>query len=963
VATEAEKLREEFRKAGAKAKAEASKPGAANKAKADAEKLKAEFRKAAEKAPGGGFGESIPGVDTAKKVGGGLLGGVIRTLGVPQQAVFRIGSGVGELATGNVGDAVGEFGKALQTPGQIIGKGPEHIGFAEATTPVDVREQGGVRKLPTGVETLANIGLDPLLPTAFSKAAKAKGALKAAEGAVGAKTGAKLAEEGIGALSQAERASLRAGLEGKAAEVGATGGRRSLTEIAQGVKAPSKMTLEEGAERTAAKNIKYLESADAAKPATAVGRVAERLPAAAAEKLHVAQGVTALKNTDFAKWAADAVVPRAGIIRDYSKKVADNVKALGGERLANVARQSGEVSTGLQARIQRLGREVNAEDNKLLAAALRGEQWAIDTAKASDLKEIFEFAADLEKKSGDSFAILKPAKAAAEAPRTKLAAVAAKPVEGESYARAKLREILARRGQTPEELGLAGEGAAKPAATAAKPAGAGNLDELTKTPISDATPLQDVLNRNFQSIHGTETKNYLAKMQAELKDPQSGEQLVRVLGEDEKVPAGWVQLKSSFFGNAHAPESIAKEIDRVGALLDSDDAVKAFDGFLNKYDRLWKSAATSIPVGIGFTARNARSNLFLNWLDGLHTVGPYKEALGIQRKAASVIKSGKFADDITARGLNAVMKEQMTARQYRVWDQAMKNRVLGSNYFDIDLAFSGLSKADKLKGVETGENVVQKLGGKIASSGKGMNSAVEDHAKLAIFIHNLDRFGDAKVATEHVHKFLFDYADLTAFEQRRVRKFIPFYTFMRKNVPLQVEQTFLQPGKISLRLQAGEAAREPLPEGAPSYLEREGAGVIPGAIAQTVLGAAGQVALTPDNPLTAAAKTLEPFSNLAGAVPAILRGDAPESLPAEVWRPLIANMGGGRGAPLKALFEEGTQTSAFTGGELPPGDVRGRLARALIPLVPRFQGAQPKDQEAIRQFLIRQAGLKLRDVE
>ena len=925
----------------------------------DLDKKLAEIQAKVDKANKTPGGPGIPGVATAKKVGGGLLGGVISALGAPQQITYRVGSGLGEVLSGNVKEGLGEFGKA-GVEALSAGQAKGDIGFAEATTPVAAREQGLVRKLPKFVAGTADVVLDPLLPTAFSKASKAKGALKAAEAAVGPKTGAKLAEKGIGALGAGEKASLEAALAGRAAEVGATGGRRSLTEIAQGVKRPASLTLEEGAERTAAKNIRLLEGADAAKPATAVGRFAERAPGAAAEKLHITQGITALKGSKFGTGLADALIPRAGIIREYGSKLADQVKALGGERLANVARPAGETATELQARLTKLGRTIKAEDNQLLGAALRGEQWAVDSIKGTDLGEVYEFAAGLEGKTGASFAALSPAKAAA-APRTKLAAVASKPVEGESYARAKLREILARRGQTPEGLGAA-EGAAKPTAGAVKPAGAVNLDELTKTPITDVNPLRDVLNRNFTSIHAEETKKYLSKMQSELKDPKSGEALLRSFNEDEKVAEGWVKLKSKFFGDAYAPPEIAKEVDRIGKLLDSDSAVRGLDNMIDKYDKFWKASATSVPIGIGFTARNARSNLFLNWLDGLHTVGPYKEALAIQNKARAVLKGEKFADDIIARGANAVMKEQLTARQYRVWDLAMRKRVVGAGFADIDLAAGGLAKADRIKGVKSGENVIKRGAEKVATGGKNFNAAVEDNAKLANFIHNLDRFGDADLAVQRTHKFLFDYSDLTAVEQRRVRKLIPFYTFMRKNLPLQIEQTLLQPGKISLRLQAGEAATEPLPEDAPEYLERGGATILP-SFAQTALGAAGKVALTPDNPLTAAAQVVSPFAKLAGALPGILSGNAPESLPAEVWRPLVANLGGGRGAPLKALFEEATQTSAFTGGDLPPEDVRGRIARALIPLVPRMQGLDPNEGEAIRQFLVRQAGLKLRDYE
>lgn len=966
MAADVEKIKEQARKDAEKARATASKVQAGGSP--DVAKIKAQAQADAAKArneAGGGGGNimGVPGTSGIRKVGGGVLGSVVSALGMPQQAVFRVGSGIGQVALGDVGGALEEFGKAgaeVGTLGQIGG----NIGFAEATTPLEQRKQGLVRKLPKGVETTANLVLDPLLPTAFSKAAKAKGALKAAESAVGAKTGAKLTEGGIGVLSQAERSSLRAGLEAKAAEVGATGGRRSLAEIAQGAKRPASLSLEEGAERTAAKNIKLLEGADRAKSATAVGRVAERLPAAASEKLHLAQGVERLKTTKFAEWADDAVRPRAAIIRNYGDKLAEQVKALGGERFAKVAKESGEVSTELQARLTRLGRDVGVEDNKLLGAALRGESWAVDTIKGTDLDEVFQYAVGLEKKTGATFDVLKPAKAAAAPKPKKLAAVVSAPVEGESYARAKLREILARRGQTPEDLGITPGVAAKPGASAPAVPGRANLDELTKTKIGDENPLRDVLNRNFQGIHGTASQEYATKFQAGIKDPESGDFLLQTVREGEAIPEGWVRVKANFMGEVAAPPEIAKEIDRLGRLLDNDKTIQQFDGFLDKFDRLWKSAATSVPVGLGFTARNARSNLFLNWLDGLYHVGPYKEALAIQNRAKEILKGGKFADEITAKGLKSVMKEQLTPRQFRVWNLAMDKRVLGSNYFDIDMAFSGLSEAGKIKGVKTagGPGVVRRGASAVGEQGKKFNSAVEDNAKLANFIHNLDRYGDADIAAQHVHKFLFDYADLTPFEQRKVRKLIPFYTFMRKNVPLQIEQTFLKPGQMSLRLQAGQAVTEDLPEGAPSYLERGGATAIP-SWAQSALGAAGKVALSPDNPLTAAAGTIDPFLKLGGAVPAILRGEAPESLPAEVWRPLIANLGGGRGSPLKALFEEGTQTSAYTGGELPPEDVRGRVARALIPLVPRMQGLKPKEGEAIRQFLVRQAGFKLRDLE
>jgi hypothetical protein len=48
-----------------------------------------------------------------------------------------------------------------------------------------------------------------------------------------------------------------------------------------------------------------------------------------------------------------------------------------------------------------------------------------------------------------------------------------------------------------------------------------------------------------------------------------------------------------------------------------------------------------------------------------------------------------------------------------------------------------------------------------------------------------------------VDKYLFDYQDLTDFEKRVARRVVPFYTWMRKNVPLQVGELAKQPGKYA----------------------------------------------------------------------------------------------------------------------------------------------------------------------
>lgn len=74
-----------------------------------------------------------------------------------------------------------------------------------------------------------------------------------------------------------------------------------------------------------------------------------------------------------------------------------------------------------------------------------------------------------------------------------------------------------------------------------------------------------------------------------------------------------------------------------------------------------------------------------------------------------------------------------------------------------------------------------------------VSSGIEDTQRIALFVEALDNTGDFEKALDVVNKFLFDYSDLSEFEHKVMKRAIPFYTFMRKNNPLQLEQIFCNP--------------------------------------------------------------------------------------------------------------------------------------------------------------------------
>ena len=89
------------------------------------------------------------------------------------------------------------------------------------------------------------------------------------------------------------------------------------------------------------------------------------------------------------------------------------------------------------------------------------------------------------------------------------------------------------------------------------------------------------------------------------------------------------------------------------------------------------------------------------------------------------------------------------------------------------------------------------------------SSDVEGYLRGSLAYHELMRSGGGDIlrgsvdeATDAVYKFHFDYDDLSAFERGVVKRIIPFYTWTRKNLPLQLEQIAKQPAKYTAYLKA-----------------------------------------------------------------------------------------------------------------------------------------------------------------
>ena len=78
---------------------------------------------------------------------------------------------------------------------------------------------------------------------------------------------------------------------------------------------------------------------------------------------------------------------------------------------------------------------------------------------------------------------------------------------------------------------------------------------------------------------------------------------------------------------------------------------------------------------------------------------------------------------------------------------------------------------------------------------RAANGWVEDMIRIGVGMDTLKAGGSLDDALNRIAKTQFDYSELTTFEEEWLRRFIPFYTWTRKNLPYQINQFGRNPAK------------------------------------------------------------------------------------------------------------------------------------------------------------------------
>lgn len=285
------------------------------------------------------------------------------------------------------------------------------------------------------------------------------------------------------------------------------------------------------------------------------------------------------------------------------------------------------------------------------------------------------------------------------------------------------------------------------------------------------------------------------------------------------APTGYVAAGAKELEGLVFHPAIAEQIDKMGKAFTGDEATNNLLAAFDKAQNLWKASVTSIFPA--FHGRNAISNVFLNYLDlGKAALSPAKHALsGVllndNRVATNleqaILKGGDAAVTAKAQLKELLDKPVLTDDFGKTWTFGALRKEIKDRRVAFGDEFTGFLDIregikEKLGSAVTGKDKALKVAkavipvtqqAAIFKAGRAVGNTIEQQARVLNFITNLERTGDVVTAAERTKQFLFDYTNLSDFEKNVMRRLVPFYTFTRKNLELQVGQLAKQPGKLA----------------------------------------------------------------------------------------------------------------------------------------------------------------------
>ena len=220
--------------------------------------------------------------------------------------------------------------------------------------------------------------------------------------------------------------------------------------------------------------------------------------------------------------------------------------------------------------------------------------------------------------------------------------------------------------------------------------------------------------------------------------------------------------------------------------------LKYFDG-ATRWWKMW-----SLGLRPAYHSRNIVGNIWNAYhIGGLSNPIYFGKAMQLQRDASK--KGG--AEAITGLVNLGKYNGGKAVNRDTLWKEAMEDGVFNHGQYSDDLIANvqdyAVQSAPKNAKESLAQWVTPSTKNRLLQGGFATGKALENNARLALYMDTLAKTGSRSAARANVKKSLFDYSDLSDFEQGAMKRMMPFYTWSRKNIPAQIEAMIKNPQRTA----------------------------------------------------------------------------------------------------------------------------------------------------------------------
>jgi hypothetical protein len=246
-------------------------------------------------------------------------------------------------------------------------------------------------------------------------------------------------------------------------------------------------------------------------------------------------------------------------------------------------------------------------------------------------------------------------------------------------------------------------------------------------------------------------------------------------------------------------------IEGVARINDPSQFASRDSVFWNGWDKFQNYLKAGMIATPGFVNRNIMGAFFNAWLDGVPPSEMFKSAAMTRQVWARANSSANAGNPISF--LAAAEQLAKTDADFVNYVGLLKRGVRGGGQavtaVEMQQTIGGLKTLDFVFGIPGSKKVRRVTLAPWSTQNvlfKGVRDAngwVEDMIRLGVGMDTLKNGGSLDDALNRIAKSQFDYSELSQFEQEWMRRFVPFYTWTRKNVPYQLKQLGAHPYKYN----------------------------------------------------------------------------------------------------------------------------------------------------------------------